>query len=234
MNRTISTEPHVDPTAFLPRKPVQEFPRKHTIYGPGEACDHIYAVRSGRVVLTSAFDSAAPSVTRIVGPKGIFGEAMLVGTCDPSESAVTLDRTSVMSWSRAEIEQQMMRDARLANALLGYFVIRCAELAERVEALAFYRTPERVMLGLLQLAENLGTPASGAMRLAPLTHRIIAEYVGTSRELVTFHMCEFRRAGLLQYSRSFIDANVGLMRKTLENGGFVHSATETPMVQSAV
>jgi CRP-like cAMP-binding protein len=233
MNRPTFPLAHVDPTMFLPRKPVQEFPRKHTIYGPGEPCNHLYAVRSGRVVLNSPFDSAVPSVTRVIGPKGVFGEATLVGAPDPSECAVTLDRASVMSWTRTEIEQQMMRDARLANALLAYFVTRCGELAERLEALAFYRTPERVMLGLVQLAESLGTPVNGSMRMAPLTHKVIAEYVGTSRELVTFHMCEFRRAGLLEYSRSFIDANVGLMRKALATGGIQTSAAAAPMTRSA-
>jgi hypothetical protein len=44
----------------------------------------------------------------------------------------------------------------------------------------------RVMIGLLQLAKIMGTPlADGSSRIAGLTHQTIAEYVGTSRELVT-------------------------------------------------
>ena len=45
------------------------------------------------------------------------------------------------------------------------------------EFFAFRKTPERVMLGLMQLADTLGTPNNGNVRLAPLTHQAIAEYL---------------------------------------------------------
>jgi CRP/FNR family transcriptional regulator len=138
-----------------------------------------------------------------------------------------------MSWGRAEIEQLVSRDPRLGMALLAYFVKRCAELNARLEALAFRKTPERVMLGLLQLAEALGTPNNGGMRLAPLTHQAIAEYVGTSREIVTSHMSELRRAGMLQYSRKFIDVHVGMMRDVLQQQGIELHPAETPMARAA-
>ncbi|HXK02340.1 MAG TPA: Crp/Fnr family transcriptional regulator [Verrucomicrobiae bacterium] len=234
MDRTVLRGPYEDPSFYLPRKPAQEFARKHTIYGPGEPSNLLYMVRSGRVLVRNSFDSTSPSVTRIVSARGMFGEASLIGSPDPGEWAITLDRSSVMSWTMAEVEQQMTRDARLRPALLSYFALRCAELTERLEALAFYRTQERVMLGLLQLAETLGAPMNGATRMAPLSHKIIADYVGTSRELVTLHMCEFRQAGLLQYSRSFIDANVPMMRQELDRRGIDRPASEGRIVRTAV
>jgi CRP/FNR family transcriptional regulator len=234
MSRIASSLPsHQDVATYLPRKPIQEFARKHTIYDPGQPCNSLYLVRSGRVVISNSFDGGSPVVTRIVGPNGIFGENLLIGLQEQSETAVVLDQARVMSWGRAEIEQLVNRDPRLGMALLAYFVKRCAELNERLEALAFRKTPERVMLGLLQLAETLGTPANGGMRLAPLTHQAIAEYVGTSREIVTSHMSELRRAGMLQYSRKFIEVNVGAMRETLRQQGIEVHPAETPMARAA-
>jgi len=37
-----------------------------------------------------------------------------------------------------------------------------------------------------------------------LTHELLAQYVGTSRELVTSRMTNFRRQGYLQYTRKDI------------------------------
>jgi CRP-like cAMP-binding protein len=91
----------------------------------------LYQVRSGRVVIKSD-DGGNPVVSRIVGPNGIFGESLLVGSPHPSESAVVLDQTRLMSWGRTEIEQQINREPRLGLALLGYFVERCAELNARL------------------------------------------------------------------------------------------------------
>jgi CRP-like cAMP-binding protein len=62
------------------------------------------------------------------------------------------------------------------------------------------------MLALLALAGDLGarTP-DGALRIPSLTHHTLAEYVGTSREVVTFQMNRLRRLGLIRYSRQYID-----------------------------
>jgi CRP-like cAMP-binding protein len=219
MNGTMSATTYQDIASYLPRKPIQEFARKHTIYGPGQPSKNLYRVLSGSVVISNSFDGASPMVTQIVGPSGLFGEGLLIGSVDESESAVVLDQARLMSWSCTEMEQVILRDPRLGMALLAYFVKRCAQLNARLEALAFRKTPERVMLALLQLAETIGKPNNGGMRLAALTHQAIAEYVGTSREIVTSQMSELRRAGMLQYSRKFIDVNVGMMREALEQRG---------------
>jgi CRP/FNR family transcriptional regulator len=234
MNRAaISSISYQDAVTSLPRKPLQEFARKHTIYGPGQPCTQLYLVRSGRVAITSSIDGGAPSISRIVGPGGIFGEALLVGEPNPTESAVVLDQARMMAWGRLEIEQHISRDPLLGLSLMRHFVQRCAELNARVEALAFRKTPERVMLGLMQLAETLGTPNNGGVRLAPLTHQAIAEYVGTSREIVTSHMTELRRAGLVQYSRKFIEVNVSAMRDTLHEQGIELATSPVPLARAA-
>jgi len=42
------------------------------------------------------------------------------------------------------------------------------------------------------------------VRMAPFTHELLAQYVGTSREIVTYYMNQFRRRGYLRYSRKGI------------------------------
>jgi CRP-like cAMP-binding protein len=37
--------------------------------------------------------------------------------------------------------------------------------------------------------------------MGPVTHELFSQYVGTSREIVTHYMNQFRKQGLLQYSR---------------------------------
>jgi CRP-like cAMP-binding protein len=137
-----------------------------------------------------------------------------------SEAAVVLDNATLMSWSRHEIEQQVEREPRLGIALAQYLVRECVELQDRIESMAVNKTPERVMLALLQLAADLGSPLpDGSLRVASLTHHTIAEFVGTSREIVTFQMNRLRRSGLLRYSRKHIDVHAEALRETLRLGG---------------
>jgi CRP-like cAMP-binding protein len=125
-----------------------------------------------------------------------------------------------MAWSRNEIEQQIEREPRLGIALAQYMVLQTLELQDRIESMAIHKTPERVMLALIQLAHVLGTPMQdGSTRLASLTHHTIAEYVGTSREIVTFQMNRLRRMGMLRYSRKHIDVYAPAMKELLRQEG---------------
>jgi CRP-like cAMP-binding protein len=69
---------------------------------------------------------------------------------------------------------------------------------------------------LLRFAERLGSPGDdGSVRIPPLTHQVISEYVGTSREIVTFQMNYLRQKGLLRYSRKGIQVHMDSLREYL-------------------
>jgi CRP/FNR family transcriptional regulator, cyclic AMP receptor protein len=63
----------------------------------------------------------------------------------------------------------------------------------------------RLARSLIRFSERLGTTEQdGSVRLAPFTHELLSQYVGTSREIVTHYMNQFRRQGYLRYSRKGI------------------------------
>jgi len=218
-----------DPLTYLPRKPVQEFAKGRAIYGPERPVDRLFLLVLGRVKVNTTADDGYETIGRLVSPEGLFGEAVMVGG-RPSESAVALDAATVMSWTREEVEQQIEREPRLGLALSQFLVRQCIALQERVESMAVHKTPERVMVALLQLADQMGTPLpDGAMRLASLTHHTIAEYIGTSREIVTFQMNRLRRAGMIRYTRRYIDVVTPALVEALRKQGL-----HVPRQESAV
>jgi CRP-like cAMP-binding protein len=125
-----------------------------------------------------------------------------------------------MAWKRAEIEQQIEKEPKLGLALMEELIVGCLEMVERMQAMAACKTPQRVMLSLVQLAHRLGeSQTDGSLRMASLTHRTIAEHVGTSREIVSSQMSRLRRLGLVQYSRKHIDVYCEAMEDTLRSEG---------------
>src|ERR1051326_4999552 len=221
MNRTReSSASYEDPLTYLPRKPVQEFAKRRVIYDPQQPSDHLYVVILGRVKITNVGDDGSQLVARIVSAEGLFGESSLGGTQRRTEASVALDNVTVMSWTVNEIEAQIEREPRLGLALSQYLVRQCIELQDRIESMAVYKTPERVMLALMQLSDTLGTPmADGAVRVPALTHHTIAEFVGTSREIVTFQLNRLRRLGLIRYSRKHMDIYANSLQEMLRNQG---------------
>jgi len=219
-----------DPLTYLPRKPVQEFGRRRVIYDAQQPSDHLFVVILGRVKLANVTDDGSQLVARIVSSEGLFGEAALIGASRRQECAIALDNVTLMSWSATEIENQIDREPRLGLALSQFLVRQCIELQDRIESMAVYKTPERVMLALVQLADTLGSPmADGSIRVPALTHHTLAEYVGTSREIVTFQLNRLRRAGMLRYSRKHMDIYSRAIQDVLRNQG-----VDLPHLQSAM
>jgi CRP/FNR family transcriptional regulator, cyclic AMP receptor protein len=208
-----------DPLTYLPRKSVQEYPKGRVIYSPQQRTDKLHLVVLGRVKVSNKAEDGNEIISRIICPEGLFGEAVLVGGRE-SETATALDTATLMSWSRADIEQQIEREPRLGIALSQYLVWQCIEFQERIESMAVHKTPERVALALTQLARTLGIPLpDGSTRIASLTHQTMAEYVGTSREIVTFQMNRLRRLGMVRYTRRYIDIYTEALDRLRHQGG---------------
>jgi len=207
-----------DPLTYLSRKPAREYAKGTVIYGPEHPNEHLFVVIAGRVRIVHSSGDGGHTIGRIVRADGLFGETALSGRPVRSESAIAMDDVTLMAWTREEIEQQIEREPKLGLALCQTLVRQAMELQERIESMAVYKTPERVMIALLQLAEDLGTVmADGTVRIESLTHHTLAEYVGTSREIVTFQMNRLRRLGMVRYSRQFIDIQPKLIREALSS-----------------
>jgi CRP-like cAMP-binding protein len=192
-------------------------PKGAVIYGPGSPNAHLHVVIAGRVRIALASDGGGHTVGRIVNADGLFGESVMGRRPSPTESAVAMDDVTIMSWTREEVQRQIEREPRLGLALCQALARQGVDLQKRIESMAVYKTPERVMLALLALAGDLGaeTP-DGALRIPSLTHHTLAEYVGTSREVVTFQMNRLRRLGLIRYSRQYIDVFPGPLREAVK------------------
>jgi CRP-like cAMP-binding protein len=99
-------------------------------------------------------------------------------------------------------------------------VTQSLELQQRIIAMSAYGIPKRVSVSLLQLAETLGTPREdGSMRMGSLTQNTIAEFVGTSREMLSLEMNRLRRLGMVRYSRQFIDVYTQALAQSLREEG---------------
>ncbi|HJT86587.1 MAG TPA: Crp/Fnr family transcriptional regulator [Bryobacteraceae bacterium] len=211
-----------DALNYLPRRPLVEFAKGQVIYSG--RCDSLYLVAAGRVKVSSTAADGCEAIIKIVPPEGLFGAACLVGQ-EVRERAVALDKVQLMAWRRDEIEQQIEKEPKLGLALMEELVVSAMEMQDRIQAMAGCKTPERVMLSLLQLAASLGkqTP-DGALQMPSLTHHLIAEHVGTSREIVSSQMSRLRRLGLVRYTRKEISIYCEAMEDALRTRGITPRA----------
>jgi len=195
-----------DALVYLPPKGVTEYRRGQVIYDDQHPAFGLYLVVQGRVKVSITMEDGSQTVTGVYCGDDFFGECALLGKSERQERATALETTTIMAWTTDEIEDQIERQPKLGMALIQILVERCLDFEERLQSMALDKTPQRVALSMLSFAERLGTEGpDGAMRIPPFTHQLLSEYIGTSREIVTFQMNHLRQQGFLRYSRKGIE-----------------------------
>jgi CRP/FNR family cyclic AMP-dependent transcriptional regulator len=207
-----------DPLALLPRTPVREYKKNEVIYDPGDRDDALYLVIDGRVKVSRLAEGGREVVLDFYHKDDFFGETGFLGNSHHGEQATSLDKTSVMVWTIPELKRLMMRTPALGPSLLRVMAQKLMDTNDRIESFCLDPINRRLVKVLLHLADRFGEPGEEQMlHLLPTTHEQLARYVGTSREIVTQYMNQFRRDRLLRYSRRGVDLDVSALRHYLTN-----------------
>lgn len=177
----------IDILEYLPRVAMTEHMRGDVVYFPGNRSLHL--VVNG-IVKVSRQTSRGTLLVDLYGADEIFG----MDTSD-RESAHAFTDLLAMSWTFERIEQLCMEKPEIGIALLRLFAVRRAGFVDRIESLAFLTIKERLAQALTRFADRLGEPQDPGQLLPPVTHELLAEYIGATREQVTKFMNEFRRNG---------------------------------------
>jgi CRP/FNR family cyclic AMP-dependent transcriptional regulator len=213
MNSPIASGPAVvapqraleDPLAHLPCSTILEYKKGQVIYNQDQPSTSIYLVIDGKVKVCRLADDGRQVVVDIYQPDEFFGESAFLGLAQRTEIAVALENTKVMTWTINEIEEITMKRPKLAIALLQLLVQRSMDFGYRIESFSVDNIARRLARTLIRFSERLGSKNDdGSVQMIPFTHELLSQYVGTSREIVTHYMNQFRRQGYLRYSRKGI------------------------------
>jgi len=179
-----------------------EFRKGQVVYSQDQPSTSLYLVIEGKVKVSRLSDDGHQVVVDIYQPDEFFGESAFLNLPQRAEQVTALEDTKLMAWTTAEIEDIVLKRPRLAVAMLQILVQRTINLTHRIESFSADNIARRLARSLLRFSERLGTPQpDGSVKMAAFTHELLSQYVGTSREIVTHYMNQFRRMGHLQYSR---------------------------------
>jgi len=195
----------VSQLADLPCSRAVEYLKGQIIYSHDVLTSNFCLVISGKVVVSRLGSEGNQVIIDIYQRDEFFGESALLDRPHQAEQATALETTKVMAWTAGTIEELAMRRPSLAVALIQVLVQRTIIFSGRIGSLAVDGAGLRVARSLIRFSERLGSPEDdGSVRMVPFTHELLSQYVGTSREIVTHYMNQFRRQGYLRYSRKGI------------------------------
>jgi hypothetical protein len=152
----------------------------------------LLAVEHGFVVVRSTPEGLARSiVTCEAGP----GRVLLPPTADEVLCGLTASRLVGIT---AEARHRLLEIPLAARALVEQLEISLSQEHEALGNFAHTRHIERVRRKLLQLAQRYGRVMRDGIRLDfPVSHTLLADMVGSSRETVTRALDELQRTGFV-------------------------------------
>lgn len=168
----------------------------------GSAC-HI--IMRGRVRIFVMGEDGRELSMRILGPGEIFGEMALFENLPRSASVEALEHTHTLMVHQDDLIRSLRRSPSLSLALLRSLSARLRYATEEAESLASLTVTERLTWRLERLAELLGRPVPGGVRIGlPMTQQDLAALIGTSRESINRSLVHLRREGRVRVDDGWI------------------------------
>ncbi len=185
--------------------PERRFPKGSTIFAPGDPPDALYVLTSGLVTLSHLSESGQESILRVFGPGDVFGELLLTVAARPflttalTDCMVTVIPAKTFLHLLSVIPRIGLNFISILSRHLTEIALDRAESSHRWSL-------QRLALTLLKLAAAHGVKEkAGTAITLPLTHQILADMIGTSRETVTRHLRRLKRQGVVsQRGRTFL------------------------------
>lgn len=193
------------------------FWRGMSIYTLEDKASHVYVVLKGRVKILRTSSEGQQKILSIRYQGELFGELALAGgavEARRSDEAVAIDTARVAVIRVADFWNAARRDPLLMQTAMQYVTRQLAEAHRQIESLVFENNHRRLAQALSDLAGEASRAGEPSVRL---THEELAELIGSTREVVTGMMIEFRQHGLIDYKRGDIRPNLPRLAQFLKD-----------------
>ena len=190
----------------LPRPTLQRFAEltRERYYAKGSVIlfeddpgDALFVVRGGRVKVVLVGDDGREVILGVLGAGEHFGELSLIDGQPRSAHVIAMEDAQLLVLRRDDFRREVEANPPVAWWLLVELSRRLRVADAKIGGLVLLDVPGRIARVLLDAAPDEATN----MVQRPLTHQVIAQMVGASRETVSRAIGDFQSAGWIQVER---------------------------------
>ena len=179
------------------------YKKGETIYFTDDPANSMYLIAQGKVRILNYTEDGEEVVRAILGKGEMFGELALLGEDKRSEIAEAMDDDTLLCSVQTDQLYDLMKDDQdFTFKIYKWIGLRMKKMERRIDNLIFKDVRARLIDFLKELAKEKGRKVSDAIEVEHfLTHKNLANLIGTSRQTVTTTMNELRDEGLLDFDR---------------------------------
>lgn len=179
---------------------VSHYQDKENIYKQGEPAETLFYIQKGAVRLSTRKNNRPSAVTAILGVGDFFGELCLADYPFRMCTAVALTDSCIRTIKKEEMLQLIHRSNGTSNSLVPHLLSSAKKYRDHVADLLTSSSDQRLAHVLLQLA-HLGRNGRAVVKIPFLSHKVLAEMVGTTRSRINEFMNRFRKQGFIDYDK---------------------------------
>jgi CRP/FNR family transcriptional regulator len=169
------------------------------LFRPGDACATFLIVLDGSVRVQLLSDAGREIVLYRVGAGStcILTTSCLIGNEGYSAEGITETAVSAVAFPKEAFDRLITRSTAFRDFVFHSFGARLTDLMKLVSEVAFGRIDCRLAEALVNHAPQGGPVA--------LTHQVLAVELGTAREVISRHLKDFQRRGLVDLGRGHLE-----------------------------
>jgi CRP/FNR family cyclic AMP-dependent transcriptional regulator len=189
-----------DILAFAELVRERSFPKGSVIVFEDDPGDALYLVARGQVKVVLIGEDGREVILSVLGEGNFFGEMSLIDEKPRSATVIAMVDSVVLVLRREDFQARLRTSPEIAIALLRELSRRLRRADEKIGSLVLLDVNGRLADLILRLAEEEG----GDRITKKLTHNVLAQMIGSSRETVSRTMRDFVERELVQVSRKEI------------------------------
>ncbi len=176
------------------------YPKNSVILFEDDPGDALYVVLTGEVKVVLIGEDGREVILSILRGGDFFGEMSLIDDQPRSAHVIATEASNLMVLRRDEFRECLEQTPRIALGLLRALSRRLRRADDKIGGLVLLDVTGRVARVLLELADE----HDGERVPRKITHHMLAQMIGSSRETVSRTLRELADQGLIQVSRKDI------------------------------
>ncbi len=159
----------------------RKYPKSSMILFEDDPGDALYVVLSGRVKVVLVGEDGREVILSIISDGDFFGEMSLIDDEPRSAHVIAMESSRLLVLRRHDFQLCLEETPRIAVSLLKGLTKRLRLADSKIGGLVLLDVAGRIARVLLELADD----DDGLMIARKLTHNMIAQMIGSSRETVS-------------------------------------------------
>lgn len=176
-----------------------ELDKDEMLFKREQSGSELFIVLEGMLQITVPDDLSDRDITlALLGPPEVIGEMAVLTDNDRSADAKALRETELFSLDKESFRNLTEDHPKIALNLSTVLCKRLWETDSEIQMVAFNTLQSRIASQLLQLADKFGVPAEEGTKIdLKITHKMLADLIGTYRETITKNINQFKRKDIL-------------------------------------